>query len=93
MKAVEGAEANPADTVFEPQNSYVMISLHLQDQLFPNNDGQGEVDLSLKQNFNQELPETKKLPSSYDAIDDFNSQLDFIAKEISAEYTRMFNGD
>lgn len=47
----------------------------------------------MKQNFNQELQETKKLPSSYDAIDDFNAQLDFIAKEISAEYTRMFNGD
>jgi hypothetical protein len=33
------------------------------------------------------------LPSSYDAIDDFNAQLDFVAMEISAEYTRMFNGD
>jgi hypothetical protein len=70
-----------------------MIFLHLQDQLFPNNDGQGEVDLSIKKNFNQEFQETKKLPSSYDAIDDFNSQKDFLAKEISAEYTRSFNRD
>ena len=67
-----------------------MVSLHLQDQLFPSLDTHGEVDLSVRQNYQEE---EKKLPSSYDAIDDFNAQLDFIAKEISTEYTKMFNGE
>ena len=34
-----------------------------------------------------------KAPSVHDAILDFNTQLEIITKEISIEYTRMFNAD
>lgn len=49
--------------------------------------------MAQKHAYDESLHNQKKLPSSHDAIDDFNLQLDQIAKEISAEYTRMFNGD
>ncbi len=52
-----------------------------------------EAAAAQKREYDRSLADQKKLPSSLEAIDDFNMQLDQIAKEISAEYTRMFNGD
>jgi hypothetical protein len=70
-----------------------MVSVQLSEPLYPSAEHQDEALLLEKQEYENKIASGNKLPSTKDAIADFNAQLDFICKEISAEYTRVFNGD
>ncbi len=67
-----------------------MVSVSLQEPLYPSADNQENWE---RRNYEEKIGSHHKLPSTNHAIADFNAQLDFICKEISAEYTRVFNGD
>jgi len=86
---VEGAEPNPLDNIFEQQQTYIMVSVSLQEPVYPSADNQEDFE---KREYENKIASGNKLPSTNQAIADFNAQLDFICKEISAEYTRVFNG-
>ena len=80
----DGSEVPPVDHLFEAQQTYIMISVSLSDQLYPSpsNDQSQQ---------SHQLPRPQPLPSTKDAINDFNTQLEIITKEISFEYSRLFN--
>jgi hypothetical protein len=70
-----------------------MVSVQLQEPIYPSTDNQDDAILNEKRAYDDSISSGNKLPSTNHAIADFNAQLDFICKEISAEYTRVFNGD
>ena len=68
-----------------------MVSVGLSDPLYPAETN--EESLEKRAQLSQRLANTVTMPSVTDAIQDFNAQIDAITREISVEYTRMFNGE
>lgn len=69
------SKSGEEEQVFEPAQTYIMVSVALSDPLYPNEAAEDEEAVNQRQALAQRLngSEAVKMPSVTDAIQDFNA--------------------